>query len=86
MPVMDGYEATHGIRIMPKSKQRPIIAMTANATTEDRKRCLNAGMDDFITKPIDLKLLLARIDHWLKDQTYTDTYKDVEQSSTTKLN
>jgi CheY-like chemotaxis protein len=70
MPVMDGYDATHHLRQLNQHQQRPIIAMTANATTEDRKQCLEAGMDDFITKPIDLPLLLDRIDHWLKDPTY----------------
>jgi CheY-like chemotaxis protein/HPt (histidine-containing phosphotransfer) domain-containing protein len=68
MPIMNGYEAAHCIRNELKFSHLPIIAMTANATQEDRKRCLNAGMDDFIAKPIyqdQIYLLLAK---WLPDK------------------
>jgi PAS domain S-box-containing protein len=57
MPVMDGFEATRQIRADPVITGIPIIAMTANAGDEDRLRCHEAGMDDFITKPIRLQLL-----------------------------
>jgi signal transduction histidine kinase/ActR/RegA family two-component response regulator len=52
MPVMDGFEATHRIRARAARPWQLIIAMTANTHAEDRKRCLDAGMDDFIPKPI----------------------------------
>ncbi len=53
MPVLDGYEAARAIRLLPgRSGRSPIIAMTANALAEDRQRCLDAGMDDYIAKPI----------------------------------
>jgi CheY-like chemotaxis protein len=64
MPVMDGLEATRQIRSLLTPDQRPYIAaMTANALKEDRALCLNAGMDDYISKPVrpaDIRDLLAR--------------------------
>ncbi|MEO8250515.1 MAG: ATP-binding protein, partial [Burkholderiales bacterium] len=54
MPVMDGYEAAARIRSTQSANLRiPIVALTANALAEDRKRCLDAGMDDYVTKPIN---------------------------------
>ena len=68
MPVMDGYEATARIRD-PSSSVRahdvPIIAMTANAMKGDREKCLRAGMEDYISKPIDPNELQALLDKWL---------------------
>ena len=61
MPEMDGLEATRHIRAQSQYTLLPIIAMTANAFAEDRERCLDAGMNDFIVKPVDpqdLKMLL----------------------------
>lgn len=57
MPIMDGLAATQAIRRLPGGSRLPIIAMTANAMKEDRSRCLEAGMDDYITKPIDPEAL-----------------------------
>ncbi|MES2298479.1 MAG: CHASE domain-containing protein [Pseudomonadota bacterium] len=59
MPVMDGFEATRMIRAHPKLREALVIAMTANAGKEDQLRCLEAGMDDFVTKPIAPHLLFA---------------------------
>jgi signal transduction histidine kinase/CheY-like chemotaxis protein len=63
MPEMDGYQATRTIRAMdtPKAKNIPIIAMTANAFKEDVDRCLAAGMNDHLAKPIDEKTVLEKI-------------------------
>ena len=64
MPVMDGYEATKRIRALPRPDAGTvsIIAMTANAFSEDVERALSAGMDDVTTKPLDIKLLLKKIE------------------------
>ena len=65
MPVMDGLEATRQIRANPKLAATRIIAMTANAGRESWTRCFDAGMDDFITKPIEFQLLLKTLAKWL---------------------
>ncbi len=68
MPEMDGYQATRAIRSCKDgsiNKDIPIIAMTANAMVGDKEACLDAGMDDYLTKPIDYKLLEQKINHWL---------------------
>jgi len=68
MPVMDGYQATQIIRDLdiPKAKFIPIIAMTANAFKEDIDRCLEAGMNDHLAKPIDEKSVIEKIVHFLE--------------------
>lgn len=65
MPVMDGLEATRCIREMPGKGSLPIVAMTANAFAEDKDRCLAAGMDDFIAKPVDPGILFGILLKWL---------------------
>ena len=64
MPVMNGYEAAEAIRALPDKEQArlPIIAMTANAFEEDKRRALRHGMDGHIAKPIDVELLLRTLD------------------------
>ena len=64
MPVMDGLEATRRIRALSDKPRVPIVAMTANALPSDRERCLQAGMDDVITKPIDPDRLVSVLRRW----------------------
>jgi signal transduction histidine kinase/CheY-like chemotaxis protein/HPt (histidine-containing phosphotransfer) domain-containing protein/CHASE1-domain containing sensor protein len=68
MPVMDGYEATRLIRAHPKLAATLIIAMTANAGRDDQQRCLDAGMDEFVTKPIAPKLLFNMLSKWMSQR------------------
>jgi CheY-like chemotaxis protein len=66
MPEMDGLEATGCIRALPGKRGRvPIVAMTANPFDEDRQRCLAAGMDDYLTKPIERRALYEAMLRWL---------------------
>jgi CheY-like chemotaxis protein/HPt (histidine-containing phosphotransfer) domain-containing protein len=70
MPDMDGFEATREIRKLPGAKSKiPIIAMTAHAMKEDRDRCLEAGMNDYIPKPVKASELIAVIEKWVKNDS-----------------
>jgi PAS domain S-box-containing protein len=71
MPDMDGYEATRQIRIAEESGgvQVPIIALTANAMTADRERCLAAGMDDYIAKPLKIGDIKRALQKWIPNPT-----------------
>ena len=67
MPKMDGLDATKLIRNESRNKATPIVAMTANAFIEDKERCLEAGMDDYLTKPVDVEKFRQRLEKWLLD-------------------
>ncbi len=86
MPVMDGYEATTKIRQWEaqqgeNSRHIPIIALTANAMQGDRDRCIEAGMDDFVSKPIKRELLNEAIERWLDPANPPDVASDDVSSS-----
>ena len=65
MPVMDGYQATRKLRQDPRYSDLPVIAMTANAMVGDKEKCLDAGMNDFIAKPIDVAQLFGTLARWI---------------------
>ena len=70
MPEMDGYETARKLRLRYQDEDRPrIIAMTGNAMSGDREKCLAAGMDDYIAKPVRIEDLLAALQQWGPSET-----------------
>jgi CheY-like chemotaxis protein len=59
MPVMDGYETMHAIRAQHSLQEVPIIALTARAMPEEQEKCMAAGANDYLTKPVDIDRLLT---------------------------
>ena len=77
MPEMDGYGATAGLRSDPRSASLPIVAMTAHATIEERQRCLDAGMNDHIAKPIDPATLVETVGRFYKPAAGASTLSTI---------
>ena len=65
MPVMDGYEATQKLRQMDDFKNLPVISLTAKAMSDDKAKCLEAGANDYMTKPVDMDKLVEMLKVWL---------------------
>ncbi len=72
MPVLDGLAATAAIRALPAFATLPIVAMTANVMASDRQRCLDAGMNDFVAKPIDADQLWGALLRWMPRRTWAN--------------
>jgi two-component system cell cycle response regulator DivK len=68
LPVMDGWEATRQLKASPETKAIPIIALTAHAMSGDREKAMEAGCDDYDTKPIELPRLLAKMESLLGEK------------------
>ncbi len=85
MPEMDGYELVHEIRKNSKWQSMPVIAMTAHAMKQDREKCLNAGMNSHIPKPIDPDMLFSTLAYWLKPALDTGMQLAESQSNTVSL-
>jgi two-component system cell cycle response regulator DivK len=66
LPVLDGWEATRRVKANPRTRHIPVIALTAHAMTGDRDKAMEAGCDDYDTKPIDLTRLLTKIEAQLE--------------------
>ncbi len=82
MPVMDGFEAARHIRRLETSGLHvPIVAMTANAMQGDRELCIEAGMDDYMSKPIEPKALSTILSKWLPDKNENDSAVTTENHS-----
>ena len=73
MPVMDGYETIRAIRAIDRFKTLPVIAVTGKAMAGERQRCLDAGANDYVPKPVDTAELLAALRPWLPAARRTDT-------------
>jgi len=65
MPIMDGYESLEALKQDDVLKQIPAIAVTAKAMKGDKEKCMEAGAWDYIAKPLDLKLLVEKLNHWI---------------------
>jgi len=86
MPVMDGYQATKEVRRDPAYSDLPIIAMTANAMTGDKEKCIQAGMNEHVAKPINPNILFETLLHWVKPKEKVDVHSNAVENSIIDIN
>lgn len=86
MPDIDGYTATKEIRKLDINRQTPIIAMTAYATAEDREKCMEAGMDDYISKPINIETTLKIINKYINNLSENRVLTNIDTNFTDIVN
>jgi two-component system cell cycle response regulator DivK len=65
LPILDGWSATRQLKANPVTSGIPVIALTAHAMDGEREKCIEAGCDDFDTKPVEFKRLMEKINHWI---------------------
>jgi len=86
MPVLDGYDTARELRLWERESGLPpviVIAMTANAMMGDREKCLAAGMDDYLSKPLQLELLQEKLSSWLRPSPHAKPTAEPQRSSET---
>ena len=72
LPIMDGWTATQELKSSSQTRHIPIIAQTAHAMSDDRQKCLEAGCNDYLSKPVEFKLLLQKIEALLNGRAALD--------------
>jgi CheY-like chemotaxis protein len=85
MPDMDGYETMRRIRANSRTSKTPLVAVTAKAMKGDRQKCLDAGASDYISKPVDIDLLLALLRVWIGRGRTAQESKVIEPTSAEAL-
>lgn len=73
LPILDGWSATRQLKANPVTSRIPVIALTAHAMDGEREKCIEAGCDDFDTKPVEFKRLIEKINHWIAQSSVEGT-------------
>jgi CheY-like chemotaxis protein len=85
LPKLDGHDATRALKADPETFPIPVIALTAHAMTDDRRKALESGCDDYETKPVELTRLLEKMDFWIQHSGPNPNHTAQEQASAPAL-